>query len=455
MATSLAPSYVPVPMDDLIVEQHGTLCVLVHPEHPFWTVTTSTGAEIARLCDGRRSLREIARVVAARYGRALPEALSDVMAYMDQLQESGLLAVRGGESSEVCRIERLHINVTDRCTLRCIHCAVSGGRPGADALATEQILRLMDELAENGGGAVALSGGEPLLREDCLDLIEYGVERLSVSLATNGTLLDEETARRLADLPVNVQVSLDAASALRHDAVRGDGAFERTWRGIDRLVRFGAGERTALCATLMRPMLDDVPGILDLALEHGVSSVRFIPIQKMGRAVASWPELGPSPEEYARIYRYLYCDLPERFQGLHIQPGLHGFQLRISEGERWCRVGRFLAADSDGSLYPCPLMMGTSFRIGHVTEMSLEEAARSPELMGAAETCAARWRGIAACGACTWRTLCQAGCPGNILLQKGTLWDTDDLCGLRKELYGQAIFGVAEAKIAEADRGGY
>ena len=445
-------SYIPVPLNDLIVEQHGTFCVLVHPERPLWMVTTRSGLEVARLCDGKRSVQEIAAIVASRYGRALSLALSDVSAYLEQLERSGLLSDREVEVSGPSRIERLHINVTDRCNLRCIHCAVTDGCSDFDGLTTHRILRLMDELAESGGGTVALSGGEPMLREDCLKLIEYGAGRVNLNLATNGTLIDEEIARRLADLPVNVQISMDAASAERHDAVRGDGAFDRTLRGIGLLVRFGAQERVALCATLMKPMMDEVPRILELALECGVPSVRFIPVQKMGRAAVRWTKLRPSAEEYAAAYRYLYFDLPERFREVRIRSGFQGFELHRSEGDEGCRIGHLLAVDSDGGLYPCPLLMRPEFRIGQVTEMSLEDAARSPVLTELGEACASRWRSIEACQGCTWRTLCQAGCPGSIFLEKGSFWRTDDLCALRKDLYRRTLLDMAEAKLsAEED----
>ena len=254
---------------------------------------------------------------------------------------------------------------------------------------------MIDELVATGARTIALTGGEFLLRPDALRIAAYAAGKLHTMISTNGTLISEQIAQKLAGLGVPVQVSLDGATAATHDRIRGPGAFERARRGIDLLLQSGIGDRLALCMTLMKWNLHEVP--------------------RSDREVV-------------------------------VQATLLGFAPDASESEPWCGLGRTLAVDADGDIYPCSMLMAPEFRLGSVEDTGLEEAMRSPRLRRLCEDCAARKTEIERCQTCTWRNFCQAGCPASVLAEKGTLWATDDLCEVRRELYRKTIFELAEQK---------
>ena len=85
--------------------------------------------------------------------------------------------------------------VTRRCNLSCVHCRASALRgPYPGELDTGRCLRLLDEIAAFSQPIIILTGGEPLLREDIFEIAGYGNRKgLRMVLATNGTLLSEET----------------------------------------------------------------------------------------------------------------------------------------------------------------------------------------------------------------------------------------------------------------------
>ena len=83
--------------------------------------------------------------------------------------------------------------ITFACNMRCLHCGTSAGKKRPDELTTDEALRLIDELAELGTDNIALSGGEPLLREDWLLLARRIKERgMNPLMVTNGMAVTDK-----------------------------------------------------------------------------------------------------------------------------------------------------------------------------------------------------------------------------------------------------------------------
>lgn len=125
------------------------------------------------------------------------------------------------------------------CNLECIHCRrleVSKDL-SKDDLTTQEALRLIDQIAECGRPILVFSGGEPLYRSDIFELGRHARGRgLLIALATNGTLVDEAMAGRIAEAGFDrVSISLDGADAATHDYFRGRGAFDKAMRAAELL----------------------------------------------------------------------------------------------------------------------------------------------------------------------------------------------------------------------------
>ncbi|MDH7487838.1 MAG: PqqD family peptide modification chaperone [Anaerolineae bacterium] len=441
------PSFRPRLPVGLIHRARGTLHLLLHPHKPRWTVVNETGYQVVGLCSIGCSVGEIVSFLSARYRRPAYSVHDDVLAFLGQLERAGFLGEEGGAgpSNGQPGLRRLTLYVTGRCNLRCRHCAVTPAMSQEDWLTLDDVRRLVDELAAMGGDRVIISGGEPLLREDVLEILSYAAGRVKTLLSTNGTLIGERMAQALVELGVSVQVSLDGATAATHDRIRGQGAFARAWQGIERLQRCGIGDRLALSVTVMRANVGECLDLIALAEERGVPAVRFFPLQRVGRAAAAWDELEVGADEQAWLYEELYLRLLRDGRSVAVDAGLPGFALHTSGEGRWCGLGRMLAVDATGDAYPCSLLMAPPFRLGNVREMNLGQLAASPRLREIVATCAGRTAQIAACRACDWRNFCQGSCPASVWHRQGTWWATDDLCALRQRLYEEAAFSTAMA----------
>ena len=156
-------------------------------------------------------------------------------------------------------------NSTRRCNLYCMHCYMdSHDRDYPGELTTEEGYRLLDDLADFGVPTVIFSGGEPLTRPDLFELAAHATGRgLRCVLSTNGTLIGEETARRVQEAGfAYVGISLDGIGPA-HDKVRGKlGAYDESLAGLRRCRE--AGVRVGLRFTIHRKNVDELPAIFDL-----------------------------------------------------------------------------------------------------------------------------------------------------------------------------------------------
>jgi radical SAM protein with 4Fe4S-binding SPASM domain len=420
---------------------------MLHPLQPRWLVTNRLGKEVVDLCDGGRDISEICRVLGLNYGKSPDEIEPDARAFLKDMYRAGLLEKdppASRPSPVDIRIKSIFLHLTDRCNLRCIHCYVGEGKDRGPDPDAEGIHALIDQLADAGGRSITISGGEPLLHRDWPDIARHAAEKLRVTINTNGVLVTEPIARRLARVKPHIQISLDGPDPETHDAVRGNGTFASALRGIRALIAAGLGENLILSMTLMRQNIRSAPRMIDLAESLGIPKIRFLPLHRQGRARSSTAALDASHDDYFRWFRHVYL---EREPGqVEVYGGLIGFLLQAptAPDEHWCSIGRTIVVDSTGSVHPCALLMDRRFTIGSIREMGIRDIEASPKLKGLTRACAARSETIGKCRVCIWRNFCRASCPAFPFLEKGTFRATDEFCDFRQQLYEDAVFAIAQ-----------
>lgn len=137
--------------------------------------------------------------------------------------------------------------ITADCNLRCKHCYYYNNEKKYDAsqdISTKRAMEVIDDIEKLNIIQVVITGGEPLLRNDIFDIIaKLKSKNIAVRLSTNATLVTNDIAIKLSNLlnPLmdSIQISLDGATALSHEKVRGKNSFEKTITGIRNLVNNG------------------------------------------------------------------------------------------------------------------------------------------------------------------------------------------------------------------------
>src|SRR5690349_16942130 len=132
--------------------------------------------------------------------------------------------------------------LTYACNLACIHCLSSSGRRDPRELTTAECFGVIDELEAMQVFYVNIGGGEPTVRRDFWEILDYATAHdVGVKFSTNGSRITEQAAARVAANDyIDVQISLDGASADVNDAIRGPGSFQTAIRALERLAEAGA-----------------------------------------------------------------------------------------------------------------------------------------------------------------------------------------------------------------------
>ena len=198
--------------------------------------------------------------------------------------------------------------VTKGCNLRCIHCrATATELSSPNDLPTTKALNLIEQVSQLSLPILVLSGGEPLFRHDIFDLARYGTERgLRVALATNGTLVSKDIARKIVDSGVRrVSISLDGADAPTHDAFRGiPGAFDAALRGFRNLKELGMSLQINM--TIARHNAHQLPAVLELARGLGADALHTFLLVPVGCGVDIAAEQMVPADEYEKILNWFY-----------------------------------------------------------------------------------------------------------------------------------------------------
>ena len=157
--------------------------------------------------------------------------------------------------------------LTYACNLACVHCLSSSGRRDPRELSTAECKAVIDELERMQVFYVNIGGGEPTVRPDFWELLDYATEHhVGVKFSTNGIKITPEVAQRLAGSDyVDVQISLDGATAEVNDAVRGPGSYATALRAMQNLADAGfAGFKISVVMTRHNVgQLDEFKAIAD------------------------------------------------------------------------------------------------------------------------------------------------------------------------------------------------
>ncbi len=214
------------------------------------------------------------------------------------------LAAAGSLARLALRTERagtpvqLYVVLNAECDLRCRMCRFWQGvyeEPGRALRSLAELTALFEDAADRGTRSVILTGGEPFLRADLLDVVDAATSRLPfVRLQTNGLHLDDAAVEGLVASGLDVLwVSLDGVGEA-HDRIRGrEGAFDRIVAGLERLAaakraRHARGPQLFVNVTVLPENRDALVPLIELAERVGAARLAFHHVSDLGRdAVAA------------------------------------------------------------------------------------------------------------------------------------------------------------------------
>ncbi len=352
----------------------------------------------------------------------------------------------------------LTLAITAQCNLACQHCLVDAGPAASNGhVPTPTVRRIISELAALGGQEIWLTGGEPLLHPDFLEILRFSHQSLrAVCLQTNAMLLGPSQLEALCALAnggppeksLTIKVSLDGASARTHDRVRGRGSFDRAIAGIRQLTAAGLGERVSIAFTEMRHNMDEMGTLLELVAQLGVHDLVSGTLVEDGRAARRDVDL-PAPEQYRALLARWQSD--SRFRALYdrwaTMPAIEWWKGRGEAGADCCRFVDHPYLTAEGTLYPCALCRAQEFAVGGLLQKPLAAAVAEGQARWSAlqELKRRRYGTLPACQTCVGKLHCGGGCVGRAYAASGALMAVEDRCALRQAVYYWGSDGVPRA----------
>jgi len=421
----------------------------------------------------RESLRaktvSVAIERAAKMFNAEPE---DIKSFLkDPYMRKGFsVIIRGIAEYGISKPQRLSApfmvvwNFTKQCNLKCKHCyANAKPYPAPDELTLEQKMEVLRQLDEAGVAAISFSGGEPLINRDFWLVAKKASELgFYVSVATNGTLITEEVAKRLKQIGVRyVEISIDGPTAEIHDEFRGvKGAFDRSINAIKNLKKVG-GIDVGIATVATHHNLDTMPDMIRLGRGLDVDRMiffNFIPTGR-GKDIAKGDL---SPEEREKLMKYLYSEWqkgdmqifstcpayarisltavaeekghklsPTHFADIELPEEYMNAGQTLAEFIGGCGAGRiYCSIEHNGDVQPCVFM---PIKVGNVITNGFQQVWDTSDIfLKLRDRDAAEY----ACSTCPFRYIC-GGCRARAYSYFGDIQGPDPGCIIQKDKWDE------------------
>ncbi|WP_432252703.1 radical SAM protein [Streptomyces sp. HNM1019] len=310
------------------------------------------------------------------------------------------------------------IQVCEPCNEKCAHCFVSATKRGDYMLLDGVRKRLIPQLAEARVNRVTLTGGEPFMHADLLQITaDFRAAGMGVGLCTNATMVTDEQIRELAALDAHMNVSLDGFSADSHGKFRGrPEGFDETVETVKRFAKAGILQGL-LCTPNNLAQDEEYRELCAFARDQGAKYVLMNPLGEMGRGANSSRKLR-RPDDHMRHIR----DLTMPF----VDDGVDMVHIRFPNDGKplsGCEAGTIIYVFTKGEVAVCPYLAfaartkvsqhpDTDFLVGNVWEHD-DVAAR----LDAYGRFGDRWDlgGNDTCGGCAMSSRCGKGCPAAVV----------------------------------------
>ncbi len=327
----------------------------------------------------------------------------------DQVPKVGRLVdqFERGLDAPIC----LTWELTYACNLACVHCLSSSGKRDPRELSTEQCKAIIDELQRMQVFYVNIGGGEPTVRPDFWELVDYATShQVGVKFSTNGLRIDKKVAARLAASDyVDVQISLDGATAEVNDAVRGPGSFDMAVRALENLAEAGFND-AKISVVMTRQNVAQLDEFKALADRYN-ATLRITRLRPSGRGADVWDDLHPLPEQQRELYDWLVAHGDRVLTGdsfFHLSAFGGGDSGGGLPGLNLCGAGRVVCLiDPVGDVYACPFAIHENFLAGNIlSDGGFQEIWQRSDLF----TELREPQNAGACTKCAHFDACRGGC---------------------------------------------
>lgn len=335
------------------------------------------------------------------------------------------------------------LDVTRVCNLNCTHCYNSriGNNSPHTQINTSKIMSIVDEMSDLQLLHLTVTGGEPFIRADLLDVLDYIKARTNMVLTvhTNGTPINREKARFLGSILSRqdiVQVSVEGVEKV-HDSIRGKGSWKKASNAIALLSECGVRVRVNLTPTRMNvdkicQYIDTLEGVDEFGATpmalFNQDDLKYIPdprttydIEKRVKQILGRKGIVYSGGISGAFCQYVgVADKNDVVNQNELPPNTKSVNMQCNAG-----ISKFHIS-SEGSVFPCVFWQSDEFLIGSLMENTLSDIWKRWDTKKTL-----RELNNVVCGGCVFKNLCKGGCRGMAQLFFGTMNRQDPRCNMR------------------------
>ena len=413
------------------IEKDGKI-IFFNADVPSWVVTDSNGAMLLSLCNGKLTKDEIVGLFMEEYDA---ETSAIVDRFLTYAVEARLFECPSHDEIPIQRsngrLSIVQFSISSSCNLNCRYCyATDRVESNYPRMTLDDYQRVVDELCELSDTVTfSLTGGEPLLNKDCLDIARYIKQRGHVvDLLTNATLVGEHNVAQIAEVFDMVTVSVDGSNEKLHESFRGKGSYKRTEKAIELMISQGIDTRLAM--TVNRLNMHDVPA---MARKYG-RRLSFAPLFPAGNAKKDEQDISITGMEYYHILRNAESVNP-----------LSYCESSLDEAQQ-CRNCKCAMGDSElsfsptGDVYPCQLLHYPEFYIGNIHEHSVRELyEQSPVVERCRQLTVDRIEG---CATCFLKYVCGGACRARAFHECGDIQTSGRFCEYERTAFIDGIIDI-------------
>lgn len=320
-------------------------------------------------------------------------------------------------------------DVNNECNLNCKHCRVSEKNDN-EKLSLKDAKMLLAECWYSGITMLNLSGGEPFLRSDIFEILDYAQKFEDIVITTNGTLLNEEKCKKLFTYKnIKLSISLDGLEETHDKFRRKKGAFKKVIDILPLLNKYNI--KYAIKYTLSKETAKDAVELLNFVAKLGANEFNVRRVIVAGNANE---DMVLSNEEYKNIIRELIQNcrrLNVKFRTgdpllIPIFSEVWGIDIEnddLSKIYAGCQAGdEIIYIDYKGNVGACSYIPKFA---DNIKDKSLDEILQTNKLFIDLREYKNKLEGK--CNKCTYKMIC-GGCRASALALKKSLFAEDPLC---------------------------
>lgn len=418
---------------------HDTVCkdidgyhIVIAPEYPNWIVLDDQEYAIFRILSENTIIDGLKKYYAAFPGNTEDDCIFAFTEFLKKIEDCQFYEDTVSEEEEVVESikKKVHITLTNNCNMRCSHCFVSAGIVEKQELKVDEILAVIEKIQKiNGSTDIVVSGGEPLVHPDIIQLLE-GLRGHNVSLFTNGTLLNEDNYKIIAGCCQEVQISFEGVTQEAYERIRGRGNYAKVLHAIELLKTTGI--KITLAVTILPSTVEDIRNNLvsfveSLAYEN--LEIRLNDDIEMTGNALTLDFTGFDKCEVDKLILSLVGQLQDR--GISKAPS-NGRNVKF----RNCGIGTNIVIDANGKIYPCNKFSSYYRRLDEDISLIFKDfnelnRTTSTDFMGK-------------CKKCELRYICAGGCRVDNMNKHGDMLGVDCTSQFKENQYRKLLLDYLE-----------